>query len=206
MKTVDEIVTTFVNIDPKATRREAVDAVLTPQEIDVLKTVPRDVPMSGPNKSQFPVLKDTHGKARTMFPFLCCMTDEEKAMYYGGTSQNATAAETVFKYLKTIKTEIVPDEVWTAINTLMPKSKAKGPNTAPLYELFGVHDLDILTGPVNITYLMMRGPNNEFSQSLTPTFMELAQLGYMPKYTAAQVESLLTKLEKKGFDVRKHIA
>ena len=207
---LDLIAEKFVSIPKEVTSKQKVidGGFMTEEEYDKIKLLPRSVEMESGTKWG----KIKHGdKERSLYPFSGALTETEKQIYNSykaglksGTGTSSVKAEDRNKELDELKAELINLKVPAEILSKLEKFRVVKKNNL-IADMFGVDNIQALTGKVNLAYIMFRGPNGEFSEELQPNMVDLVKKGFMPKYTLEQVKSNVEKLATKGIIVNNTI-
>ena len=147
-------------------------------------------------------------KERTLYPFYGCLTEPEKAIYRdykkgrstGGSSLSSKVNENN-KTLDSLKAELlalnVPMETISKLEQFRVTKKV-----GLIYEMFGYDTVSTIPGKVNLAYVMYRGPNDEFADTLQPDVVDLiVNKGFMPKFTLGQIKTNIKKLAERGINL-----
>lgn len=207
---LDLIAEKFVSIPKEVTSKQKVidGGFMTEEEYDKIKLLPRSVEMESGTKWG----KIKYGdKERSLYPFSGALTETEKQIYNSykaglksGTGTSSVKAEDRNKELDELKAELINLKVPAEILSKLEKFRVVKKNNL-IADMFGVDNIQALTGKVNLAYIMFRGPNGEFSEELQPNMVDLVKKGFMPKYTLEQVKSNVEKLATKGIIVNNTI-
>lgn len=142
---------------------------------------------------------------RKTYPLSGTLNAEERRMYYDykknhncsrTVSVGKGPSEEVQKHIDSIRAflkEKGTPELIAEFEAIIPQKKV-----GLVEEMFGVSSPNLLTGKVNLAYVMFRGPNGEFAEELQPNGADLFAKGFMPKYGLQQIKDNLAKLENKG--------
>ena len=207
---LDVIAEKFVSIPKDITSKQKVidGGFMTEEEYDKIKLLPRSAEMESGTKWG----KIKYGdKERSLYPFSGALTETEHQIYNSykaglrsGTGTTSVKAEDRNKELDELKAELISLKVPAEILSKLEKFRVVKKNSL-ISDMFGVDTIQALTGKVNLAYIMYRGPNGEFSESLQPDPVDLVKKGFMPKYTLEQVKSNVEKLATKGIIVKNTI-
>lgn len=198
-KELEAVAEKFGKIPAAITKKADIIAggYLTEEEFAELQNCPRSTPMS--SGTVWPKIG-----GRKTYPLSGVLNAEERRMYYdykknhkpGTVSVGKGPSEEVQKHIESVREflkEKGTPELIAEFEAIIPQKKVE-----LVEEMFGVSSPNLLTGKVNLAYVMFRGPNGEFAEELQPNGADLFTKGFMPKYGLQQVKDNLAKLEAKG--------
>lgn len=205
----------FVNLPKKFTSKEQIISAgyMTAEEFDAVRDAPRSTEMqSGTRWAKV----SFEGKERTLYPFFTLLREPERAIYReykkglkngSGEARQPKQNEHDTKLdelLNELRELGVPKEVLAKAESLRIRKSAY--KNRFVQNLFGVDSVEQLEGPVNLAYVMFRGPDGERADSLQPNPAELFEKGFTPALNMKQVLELIDKLEQNaGIRVRDKI-
>lgn len=207
---LNEVARKFVNLPKQVTNKEAVisGGYMTEEEFNAVKLLPRSTEMESGTKW---AKVEFNGKEKTLYPFSGLLTEAEKKIYYnykkghrpasdGSSSASSGKIEENNKAIDALKAELQALNVPEDIVAKLEQFRLTKRNNL-IHEMFGVDNIQMLHEKVNLVYVMFRGPNGEFAETRQPSMIEVAQKGFMPKFTLDQVKDNVKKLAAKGIIV-----
>lgn len=179
------------------------DGFLTQEEFDNLPYCPRSEKMK--SATSWPKIG-----GRKTYPLSGILTPEETEMYYEykkghkpGASvglYGKSVSEETQKMIDSIRAFLndngASEELMSQFEALIPHKKI-----GLISAMFGVDNIQQLSGKVNLAYVMFRGPNGEFASELQPKAADLFNAGFMPAFTLQQIKDNLKKLADKGINL-----
>lgn len=200
-KELEAVAEKFGKIPVEITKKVDIIAggYLTEEEFAELPNCPRTPMSSG---TVWPKIG-----GRKTYPLSGALNAEERRIYYdykknhkpGTASVGKGPSEEVQKHIDAIRAflkEKGTPELIAEFEAIIPQKKVR--LVRLVEEMFGVSSPNLLTGKVNLAYIMFRGPNGEFAEELQPNGADLFTKGFMPKYGLQQIKDNLAKLEAKG--------
>lgn len=205
----------FVNLPKNLSSRAQVieSGYMTAEELDSIKDVPRSTEMQTGTKW---AKVEFEGRVRTLYPFYTLLKESERAIYKeykkglkngSGETRQRKPNEHDMKLdelINELRALGVSKEILAKAESLRQRKQSATKNRF-IQTLFGVDNLDELTEPVNLAYVMFRGPNDERADSFQPNPAELFEKGFTPALNMKQVLELIEKLENAGLQVRDKI-
>lgn len=201
-KKLEALAEKFGKIPTSYTKKDSIiaDGLLTEEEFEALPIVPRSVPMK--SATQWPQIG-----GRKVYPLSGALSYEETEMYYAYKKEHKPSSTGVASRTLTDEQKQTIDEIRKVLadnpellakfEALLPKKK-----NGMLEQLFGVSDVALLKGKVNLAYVMFRGPNGEFAEELQPKNVgKLFEAGFEQKFRKAEVLEKVAALKEKGIDV-----